>query len=171
MKCTSFPPIATDEATILILGSMPGATSLRRRQYYAHPRNLFWSFMQTFCGGDASLPYEKRVQGLKTHGIALWDVLMHCERGGSLDADIQSGTAVPNDLEGFLRVHPDIRTIFFNGQKAGACFRKLVWPNLPGSLQDRLVLKTLPSTSPANARQPEKAKREAWRRHVRAALG
>jgi len=170
MKCTSLPPIATDAATVLILGSMPGEASLRRQQYYAHPRNLFWSFMQGFCGGDAGLPYEKRVQALKVHGIALWDVLMHCEREGSLDAAIRSATAVPNDFDGFLRRHPRIRTIFFNGQKAGACFRRLVWPVLPDSLRDRLDLTTLPSTSPANARWPEEAKREAWRSLVRAAL-
>jgi len=170
MKCTSLPPIATDAATVLILGSMPGEASLRRQQYYAHPRNLFWSFMQDFCGGDAGLPYEKRVQALKVHGIALWDVLMHCEREGSLDAAIRSATAVPNDFVEFLRRQPHIGPVFFNGQTAGACFRRLVWPDLPGSLRDRLDLTTLPSTSPANARQPAKARRETWRRHVRAAL-
>jgi TDG/mug DNA glycosylase family protein len=170
MKCASFPPIATEAATILILGSMPGATSLRYRQYYAHPRNLFWPFMQKFCGRDATQPYEKQVQCLKAHGIALWDVLMHCEREGSLDADIQSATAVPNDFVGFLRLHPHVRTILFNGQKAGACFRKLVWPNLPEDLRDGLDLRTLPSTSPANARQPGEAKRAAWHRHIQAAM-
>ena len=171
MQRTGFPPIAADKARVLILGSMPGETSLARRQYYAHPRNLFWSFMQGFCGGDASRPYEKRLQCLKAHGIALWDVLQHCERDGSLDAGIQSATAVPNDFEGFLCAHPNIRTIFFNGQTAGLCFRKLVWPNLPDRLRKGLTLTILPSTSPANARLPAKAKRAAWRKGIQAALG
>jgi TDG/mug DNA glycosylase family protein len=111
------------------------------------------------------------LQCLKAHGIALWDVLQHCERDGSLDAGIQSATADPNDFEGFLCAHPNIRTIFFNGQTAGLCFRKLVWPNLPDRLRKGLTLTILPSTSPANARLPAKAKRAAWRKGIQAALG
>ncbi|WP_332881585.1 uracil-DNA glycosylase family protein [Methanosarcina horonobensis] len=37
-----FPPVLDKNTEILILGSLPGDESLRRRQYYGHPGNDFW---------------------------------------------------------------------------------------------------------------------------------
>ena len=55
-RCYSFPPIAATSAKILILGSMPGAESLRQQQYYAHPRNAFWPIMQGLFAIEMTLP-------------------------------------------------------------------------------------------------------------------
>ena len=50
----SFPPIEDGHLEILILGSLPGDESIRRGQYYAHPRNRFWPLMAKLLG--KSLP-------------------------------------------------------------------------------------------------------------------
>jgi hypoxanthine-DNA glycosylase len=90
-------------ARALILGSMPGAASLRAAQYYAHPRNQFWPIMGELVGADPALPYEQRLDRLTSAGIALWDVFARCEREGSLDAHIRDDTAVANDFAEFFR--------------------------------------------------------------------
>lgn len=171
MKITSFPPIASEKATVLILGSMPGKTSLRLQQYYAHSQNSFWQMMESICGANTSLPYAERVQCLKESGIAIWDVLQHCEREGSLDSNIKSETEVPNDFEGLLQSHPNIIHIFFNGKKPEKYFRKLVWPKLPSQIRDRISLTTLSSTSSANTHLSREKKRAEWQRQITAAFG
>ncbi|MDD2914777.1 MAG: DNA-deoxyinosine glycosylase [Gallionella sp.] len=157
---TSFAPVANADAKILILGSMPGAASLRAGQYYAHPRNLFWRFIGELTGADPAAPYEQRIQALKTAGIALWDVLHSCHRKGSLDSDIDDSTLLPNDFELFFRHHPQITHVFFNGSKAEQCYRKFV---IPSAATGRIEYLRLPSTSPANASISGERKLEAWR--------
>ncbi len=41
----SFPYVASSEAEVLILGSMPGRRSLEEGRYYAHPYNAFWDVL------------------------------------------------------------------------------------------------------------------------------
>ncbi len=155
-----FAPVAMASARVLILGSMPGQASLRAVEYYAHPRNQFWPIMGALFGADAALPYSERLQKLQKHCIALWDVLASCHRPGSLDADIDSDTAVVNDFSGFLFAHPGIRRICFNGAAAEQHFRRRVAP----TLADRnLEYHRLPSTSPAHAGMGFGEKLERWR--------
>lgn len=157
MKISSFPPISTQTAKALILGSMPGEASLQANQYYAHPRNLFWPIMASVFKSKPLTTYEDRLVLLLKNDIALWDVLQHCERDGSLDSSIRH--EVPNDFETFLEKHPSITHIFFNGQKARNSFKKWVQPRLR---VDRYSFYTLPSTSPANASWSFARKCECW---------
>lgn len=162
-----FPPIAQADAEILILGSMPSEESLRARQYYAHPRNAFWPIMLKLLGGDAGLSYDKRAQLLIDNRIALWDTLKACVRSGSLDSAIIDASIEINDFKTFFQRHPNIRQIFFNGQKSRQVYSKYVVPELPKSLQ-AIDFSVLPSSSPAMAMLNRKQKTSEWRVIVRA---
>lgn len=163
----SFPPLENAKARVLILGSMPGKASLAARQYYAHPRNAFWPIMATVTGVAPERPYAERTRGLQAAGIALWDVLAACARGGSLDADIDPGSIVVNDFAGFFARHPALTQVFFNGAMAEQSFRRHVAPALGARA---LHLHRLPSTSPAHAGLSPAAKTAAWQAALRPAL-
>jgi double-stranded uracil-DNA glycosylase len=163
VQLTSFPPIIAPGATVLILGSMPGSRSLQLHQYYGHPRNLFWTFMGELAGAHPTLPYAARVARVQLAGVALWDVLQHCERPGSLDAAIVAATEVPNFIPQLLTDYPTLRVVAFNGQKAAQSFARHITPNLDPTLAARLTLLQLPSTSPANASQSTQDKFAQWR--------
>lgn len=158
---TGFLPVAAQEPTLLVLGSMPGVISLREQQYYAHPRNAFWPIAATVFGFDASLPYEERLAALNAAGVAVWDVLQACEREGSLDADIKADSVVPNDFVAFFAAHPQIRRVCFNGAKAAALYRRHVLPRVAHLTHIEYV--ALASTSPAHAAAGFDAKLAAWR--------
>jgi len=153
-----FPPIARDDARVLVLGSLPGRASLQARQYYAHPRNAFWPIMCALTGAGGS--YATRCSTLEEYGVALWDVLAQSERPGSLDADIRTGTAVANDFEHFFARHRQLQLVCFNGARSQQLFRRFVAPGLSG-VDLRYAL--LPSTSPAHAAMSCAEKLAAWR--------
>ncbi len=162
-RLRSFGPVAPPGARVLILGSMPGAESLRRRQYYAHPKNSFWDFMGELFGAGRELPYRKRLARLRACRVALWDVAGECEREGSLDAAIDHRSVRPNDFARLFRRCPGIRAVFFNGRTPAELFRRFVEPELADRLAGvRFVV--LPSTSPANAGVSRRGKRAQWRR-------
>ena len=161
-----FPPIEGENASLLILGSLPGDASVRAGQYYAHPRNAFWPIMERLFNIPRDSSPATRQAGLIREQIALWDVLAACERPGSLDSAIRRETEIANDFGHFFRQQPAIRRILFNGQTAATLFRRHAlgqWPQL-GELEFR----TLPSTSPANAQRTFEEKLSAWAAALRA---
>ena len=145
-----------------MLGSLPGAVSLERRQYYAHPRNHFWRLIGAVAGLDlAPLGYEARLEALLEAGVGLWDTVAAGTRPGSLDADIRLHRA--SDLEALLPTLPELRAIAFNGGTSARIGRsQLLSPA-------RLELIDLPSSSPAYT-LPFERKLDAWlplRRYLR----
>jgi len=40
-----FPPIIDETSRVLVLGTLPSEESLRRQEYYGHPRNQFWRIL------------------------------------------------------------------------------------------------------------------------------
>ena len=156
MKIESFPALSNPKATVLLLGTMPGAMSLALKEYYGHPRNYFWKLLATILEKIPSDNYAIKKEMLLQNQIAVWDVLQHCERQGSLDSAIIN--EVPNDFTTFLQQHPNIRLIAFNGQKAASFFKKHV------ELQQSYEFLTLSSTSPANASKSFEQKLEEWKK-------
>ncbi|SFD20388.1 DNA-deoxyinosine glycosylase [Flavobacterium phragmitis] len=154
MKSFSFAPISSKNSKILILGTMPGIKSLELNQYYGHSQNNFWKFLFSILEEEFSYDYETRKNLLVKNNIALWDVLQFCDRVGSLDSAIKNEIA--NDFENFLKKHPQIEVILFNGQKAAAFFKKYV------HLNKEYLQITLPSTSPANAGKAFHDKLTEW---------
>jgi hypoxanthine-DNA glycosylase len=157
----SFPPIADERSRVLILGSVPSETSLRKRQYYGHERNGFWRVVYALFNEKYNEDYEERTRFLLRRGIALWDVIESCERQGSLDSHIKDPAI--NDFETFFRHNPGIAYVFFNGRKAYELFRKSTKHAFHG-----ISFTYLMSTSPANAVTFE-TKLNDWRK-VLAAL-
>lgn len=160
MRVKSFPPLAGDRPTRLILGSMPGVASLTAGRYYAHPQNAFWRIMADVVGLAVDQPYDVRVAALVGAGIAVWDVLQACERSGSLDSAIRRDSEVANDIPGLLAAYPAIRQICFNGAAAETSFRRHHRDLLR---REDLRFVRLPSTSAAHASMPYARKCAVWR--------
>jgi hypoxanthine-DNA glycosylase len=162
MHSRGFPPIARTDARLLILGSLPGAESLRRRQYYAQPRNHFWRIMGELYGAAPELPYAARARLLKESGIAVWDVCAAAFRVGSLDAAIEPDTIEINDFAAFFARHRRIERVYCNGSTSAELYRRRVLPTLPEPWAS-LEPARLPSTSPAHAAMRYEQKLARWR--------
>ena len=155
---SGFPPVAGENARVLILGSLPGVRSIQDVEYYAHPQNSFWRIMQALTGANGD--YAQRCQTLLDCRIALWDVLANSVRPGSLDANIDMATATTNDFSEFFSKHTAIDRICFNGQTAAKIFANRV---VLDASNTGLQLHTLPSTSPAFAAMSYADKLDRWR--------
>ena len=148
------PPVGSTDATLLILGSLPGEASLRAQRYYAHPQNQFWRLLGAAIGEElAGLGYEQRLARLTARGIALWDVVGEARREGSLDGAIREATA--NKLVDFVRTHARLRAVAFNGNTATRIGRAAL------AALKNVELIELPSSSPAYT-QPLAQKAERW---------
>lgn len=158
------PPVASRETVVLVLGSFPGAASLRARQYYAHPQNHFWKILQALWPRHPLPPagtghYAQRCEWLLARRLGLWDVYESCEREGSLDTAIRNARV--ND---FARLHghcPRLAALAHNGAES---FRHApaALASLGAAHPTTIEAVRLPSTSPANASWSFDRKLAAW---------
>src|SRR5438067_1273405 len=134
----SFPPVVDHRARILVLGTLPGEESLRRGEYYAHPRNLFWPIIFALFGETPPPAYSDRVRSIGAHKIALWDVCASARRVASADTTIAA--EVPNAIDALLDTHPGIRAVAFN--RRGACQPPHDLPRIGPERLDEVAEKT-----------------------------
>jgi double-stranded uracil-DNA glycosylase len=150
----SFPPVVDANARLLVLGTLPGEESLRRQEYYAHPRNMFWPILFALFDGAPQADYAARLTFAKTHRLALWDVCASGEREASADATIRREE--PNAIEALLDAHPLIGAVAFNGSGARRLYDRHF------RRRATLAYLALPSTSPAHAGLDFAAKLARW---------
>jgi len=161
-RLQGLPPIADKDARVLVLGSFLGNDSLRKQQYYAHPRNQFWKIIEALFGIARGDDYARRCRRLAARGVAVWDVIGKCRRNGSSNRGIRDEE--PNDFAAFYRQHPHIAAVFFNGKDTGKSYRQLVALPPPAAPQSSAAIGfILPSTSPANTHLSLAGKIEKWR--------
>jgi TDG/mug DNA glycosylase family protein len=150
----SFPPVVDASTGLLVLGSLPGEVSLARAQYYAHPRNQFWTLMETVIDAELlALPYEARLARVLEAGVGLWDVVGQARRAGSLDGAIRD--VRPNALGELIADLPALRAVAFNGAKAADIGRAQLPADFAGAVFE------LPSSSPAHTLNIAR-KAQAW---------
>jgi double-stranded uracil-DNA glycosylase len=140
---------------VLVLGTLPGEESLRRQEYYAHPRNLFWPIVYALFGESSVPPYPERVAFVLGRGISLWDMVEAGHRLASADSTIRDEQ--PNTIDTLLDGHPAIRAVAFNGSTALRLHDRYF------VRRPELTYLAMPSTSPAHARLGFAAKLERWR--------
>jgi hypoxanthine-DNA glycosylase len=151
----SFEPISDCSTEILILGSLPGEKSLAMHEYYAHPQNKFWRIIAAITNDETPVTYEDKLSMLITNKIGVWDVVREAKRIGSLDTNIVD--EVPNNVDGFISRHKNLKVIGFNGTKSMKLFDKYF------KRHEHLKYIHLPSSSPANARIKFDEICEKWR--------
>lgn len=137
-----FAPLFDQDSNVLILGSFPSVKSREGQFFYHHPRNRFWKVIATLTGEAVPETIAQKQALLRSHHIALWDVIQSCDIIASSDSSIKNVTA--NDLRPIL-AQANIQQIYTNGATAGTLYQK----HIASSLGQPCTI--LPSTSPANA--------------------
>ena len=109
---TSLPPVVYDDSETLILG----AKLLKNNKYETAKSNRFWQdISKRYNGGRKFYDKVDKINCLKRHHLALWDVF--CSDG------------TKNDIDAFLKSNPQIKEVMFYGKNVMR-FYKLKLTNL-----------------------------------------
>lgn len=139
----TFAAYYNNDSEILILGSMPSVKSREMGFYYMHPQNRFWKVLEKVFNEYIGSTIEDKKAFLKSHKIALWDVIESCDISGSSDSSIKN-IEVNNIKE--LIEKTNIKKIYTTGKKAYELYSKYCLKN---TVIEAICLY---STSPANCR-------------------
>lgn len=150
----TFEPIYDNQSRILILGTFPSVKSRENEFYYGHPQNRFWKVMAALLKEPVPVGREEKIRLLRSHHIAIWDVINSCDILGSSDVSIKN--VIPNDIRPVLSGSL-IEYIYGNGDKACRLYRKYIY----GQTGKDII--RLPSTSPANAAFSMEKLLESWK--------
>ncbi len=148
-----FKPIIFPDSSKLILGTFPSLDSFSQNFYYAHKRNQFWKILALLYHQSCE-SQEEKIALLKSHHLALWDVVESCERKNSSDSNLKK--PLLQDIPALLQNYPAIKQIYFTGQKAHQLYHKKF-----STLDIETVV--LPSPSPAYAKMRFEEKCEQYR--------
>lgn len=150
-------PWIDERSEILILGSLPGDTSIKRQAYYQNKSNCFWKLMHGIFGDG---PDAKEF--LLQHHIALWDCLAAANRVGSLDANFTDGET-PNDIPGLLTTHPNVRKIVLNGVSKTKMYFDKYFKTL---YQQKIEIVAVNSSSNTNSNKSFEEKLQEWKDRI-----
>lgn len=116
-------PARIDKSSVvLILGTLPGQSSLALKKYYADPSNCFWELLFLACGEKIERSETAKETLLSKYHIALWDVLESAVRETSNDRDLTEEW--PNDLPRCLTEYPNIKLLIFHCKGAYRYFKR-----------------------------------------------
>ena len=136
-----FKPVIFKESRVLILGSFPSVKSREVDFYYGNKNNRFFKILEVIFDEKIGESKEAKIDFLKRHKIALFDVVKSCEIVGSSDSSLSVKEV--NDI-GKLIENTDVEKILLNGKKAFEIFQKYI-------KIDKIKYFYIPSSSPANA--------------------
>ena len=153
----SFPPLVWEDSEILILGTIPGSSSIEKGEYYYHYKNYIWDCLAQIFQEKRPKKWVEKKDFLEKHRIALWDVYAFSDVAGSSDKGLKEF----NDIAGFLKEHPTITKVLLNGKKTAESFQK--YQRKERELPESIRIYSLPSTSGANTRLPRSIIFEAWK--------
>ena len=167
MPVLGLPPLVDNMSEILILGTLPGTSSILRQEYDADPNNKFWSIMEYAAEipGLSNYAYNLKCDCLLETKISLWDVLKGAERDGTADGDIISGTEIFNDFGMFFQQHIKIKKIIVAGTKANKYIKRVINSQC---IPSNVTFIVVPSTSSTPGRNvlPYTEKCEQWKNAI-----
>ena len=114
-------PVINTNTEILLVGTLPGPSTLQTGKYYSDPGNTFWKILDSIFMEDMPTDYIARCEYLLNKNIGIWDVLMCAERKGSTDKGITNG--IVNDFMDLVIHYPSLKKIIILGTTAHGYYK------------------------------------------------